>query len=97
VTSKNKNSPEIQQDLPLIPPEVRFLSDRYIVKLPLSDPHFKNPWELRLHVAKILEGHLGDTIELTSLKIRRPHFIAKTKARLLKREPYARAYVTLKF
>ena len=97
MTSKNKKLESSQPDLPLIPPEVHFLADRYMVKLPLSDPHFANPWELRVHVAKILERHLGDQIELTSMKVRRPHLLAKTKAKLRGQTPYARAYVTLKF
>lgn len=100
--TKNVNSKEIEgeldyTDMPVVPPEVRFLADRYVVELPLSDPHFASPWDLRVHVAKILENRLGDEVELTSMKVRHPHLIAKTKAKLLKREPCARAYVTIKF
>ena len=95
--NKKVNQEILTDDLPIVPPEVHFLADRYIIKLPLSDEHFADPWGLRVHVAKILESRLGDEIELTSLKIKKPHLIAKTKARLLKSEPYARAIVTIKF
>lgn len=84
-------------DLPVVPPEVHYLSERYIVELPLSSTSFDDLWQLRLHVAKVLERHLGDEIQLTSMKVRHPHLIAKTKARLLKSEPCARAFVTVKF
>ena len=87
----------VQEEYVMVPPEVHFLADRYIVKLPISDPHFADPWELRVHVAKVLESRLGDEVEMTSMKVRKPHLLAKTKARLLKREPVARAIVTVKF
>jgi hypothetical protein len=88
---------ETAEDLPFAPPEVRYLSERYIVELPVSDNHFGNPWELRVHVAKILERHLGDEVQLTSMKIKKPHLLSKTKARFKKQEPCARLYVTVKF
>jgi hypothetical protein len=85
------------ETLPVVPPEVHFLADRYVVKLPLSDPHLASPWDLRVHVAKILTRQLGDEIEMDSLKVKKPHLIAKSVARLRKQEPCARAYVTIKF
>jgi hypothetical protein len=86
-----------QEDYPMAPPETHFLADRYVVKVPISDPHFESPWELRLHVAKLLKRHIGDEVELTSMKVKKPHLIAKTKARVLKQVPCARAIVTIKF
>jgi hypothetical protein len=101
--TKNKVKPpqtqeEVSQgDYPMVPPETHFLADRYVVKVPISDPHFQNPWELRVHVAKLLKRHLGDEVELTSMKVKKPHLIARTKAKVLKQEPCARAIVTIKF
>lgn len=86
-----------QEEYPMVPPEVHFLADRYVVKVPMSDPHFSSPWELRVHVARLLQRHLGDEVELTSMKVKKPHLIGKTKARLFKQEPCARAVVTVKF
>jgi hypothetical protein len=96
---KNIQSEEVvpQEDYPMAPPETHFLADRYVVKLPISDPHFESPWELRLHVAKLLKHHIGDEVELTSMKVKKPHLIAKAKARVLKQVPCARAIVTIKF
>jgi hypothetical protein len=76
---KNKNNKpqtieeNFQEDYPMAPPETHFLADRYVVKLPISDPHFESPWELRLHVAKLLKHHIGDEVELTSMKVKKPH------------------------
>ncbi len=89
--------PSEDNRLPLVPPEVRFLANQYVFKLPLEDLRSKSPWELRVHVAKMLEYHLGDEVEMTGMKIKKPHLIAKTKARVFRREPYARAIVTIKF
>src|SRR3954462_6644256 len=100
---KNKNNKpqtieeNFQEDYLMAPPETHFLADRYVVKVPISDPHFESPWELRVHVAKLLKHHLGDEVELTSMKVKKPHLIAKTKAKVLKQEPCARAIVTIKF
>jgi hypothetical protein len=96
---KNIQSEEVvpQEDYPMAPPETHFLADRYVVKVPISDPHFESPWELRLHVAKLLKRHIGDEVELTSMKVKKPHLIAKAKARVLKQVPCARAIVTIKF
>ena len=94
---KIQDQTETAEDLPFAPPEVRYLAERYVVELPVSDSHFGDPWELRVHVAKILERHLGDEVQLTSMKIKKPHLLSKTKAKLKKQEPCARLYVTVKF
>jgi len=88
---------ETMEDLPFAPPEVHYLSEHFIVNVPVSDKRLSDPWELRLHVLKVLEERLGDEVQLTSMKVRKPHLIAKSKAILLKREPCARAFVTIKF
>jgi hypothetical protein len=89
--------PEAPEEYPMVPPEVHFLADRYVVKVPLSDPHFSSPWELRVHVARLLQRHLGDEVELTSIKVKKPRLIGKTKAKLLKQELCAKAIVTVNF
>jgi len=104
--AKTKNKPKkqlIQEDelqpeeYPMVPPEIRFLSDRYVVKLPVSQMPKGSAWDLRLHIATVLEQRLGDHVEVKSLKVKRPRLIAKSKARLLKREPVVRAFVTVEF
>jgi hypothetical protein len=85
------------EDLPFAPPEIRELAERYIVPIPVSDNRIDNRWELRLYAEKQLENQLGDAVQLTSMKVHKPHLISKTKARILKREPHARLVVTIKF
>ena len=95
--TKIKDTQDSQENYPLIPPEVHFLADKYLVKLPLSELQFEDPWDLRLRVAEILEGHLGDHVELTSLKVKKPHLLAKSAARFRRQPVYARAYATINF
>jgi|SRR6185437_7380140 len=88
---------ETLEELPFVPPEIHELSERYIVTVPLSQAPWHDRWQLRLFAEKELEQRLGDSVQLTSLKVHKPHLISKTRARLLKREPEARLIVTIKF
>jgi hypothetical protein len=88
---------EIEDNLSLVAPEVEFISTRYVVKLPYNDEHFNDHWKLRLYVANLVERRLGDDVQLTSLKIRRPSLSSRSLARLHGRVPEAKLYVTLKF
>jgi hypothetical protein len=84
-------------DMPLIIPDLHYLSEKYIVRVPVTDKRLKNKWELRKYAAKKIEQKIGDEVQLTSIKIKKPHLVAKTKARLTKQIPAARLYVTVKF
>ena len=88
---------ETLEELPFAPPEVRELAERYTVRVPLSDVNLDDRWHLRLYAEKVLERRLGDAVQLTSLRVRKPRLVAKTKARIFKREPQARLLVTIKF
>jgi hypothetical protein len=88
---------EETESLPVVTPELHYLSAKYIVRVPLSDNHLKNRWELRKYAEKLIESKLGDEVQLTNMKVKRPHLLAKSKARILKREPSARLLVTVKF
>jgi len=83
--------------MPLVIPDQHYLAERYLVRIPVGDSHFKSKWELRKYAVELLEKKLGDDVQLASMKVKQPHLAAKTKARLLKREPCARAFVTVKF
>ena len=93
--------PETKEDEPekfsLIPPEVHYLSTNFIVRLPVNDYHLKNPWELRLYAAQLIEQRLGDDVQLTGLKVKKPTALERSKAKLLKREPQAKLLATIKF
>jgi hypothetical protein len=88
---------ETLEQLPFVPPEIRELSERYIIRVPLRDLNLDDRWHLRLYAERVLEERLGDTVQLTSMKVHKPHLLAKSKARILKREPQARLLVTIKF
>jgi hypothetical protein len=96
-----KENDELLEDeedkLPMQPPEAEYLSSNYVIEIPITDKHFKKPWELRVYVAKLLEQKLGDEVQLTSMKVKKPHIVKKTVAKLLRREPKARIYTTIKF
>jgi len=96
-TKKLKKAEETDETLAFIPPETHYLSSIYTVTLPAADKHFDNPWQLRLFAAKLVESKLGDEAQITDMRIKKPHLIAKSKARLLKRQPQARLLVTIKF
>jgi hypothetical protein len=88
---------ETIEDLPFAPPELRYLAERYIVRIPITDKHFESRWELRVYAEKVLEEQLGDTVQLTSMRVKKPHIITKAKAKLRKEVPHARLLVTVKF
>jgi hypothetical protein len=85
------------EELPFAPPETHYVSERYIIEVPANDIKSKTPWKLRLYATKQVERKLGDTAQVTSFKVKKPHLVAKSKAKLLKRPPQARLFVTVKF
>jgi hypothetical protein len=95
--TKTIETEETMEDLPFAPPEMHYLSERYILRLPLNDEHFESPWKLRVYITKVLERQLGDEAQVTSLRVKKPHLVAKGKAKLLKYQPTARLFVTVKF
>lgn len=98
VSPKTIEEPEETYDsLPFAPPDTHYLAERYIVMIPISDERMSDRWQLRLYAEKKLEQRLGDQVQLTSMKVRKPHLLSKTKAKLLKRQPQARLIVTVKF
>lgn len=88
---------ETLEELPFVPPDTHYLAERYVVRVPLSQAPLDDRWQLRLYAEKQLETRLGDSVQLTSLRVHKPHALSKAKARLLKREPEARIVVTIKF
>lgn len=83
--------------LPFEPPEPKYVAEHYILRIPVTDKHFKSPWELRKHAAKLLEKELGDDVQLTSLKVKQPGYPAKLWAKLTGKVPEAKLHVTIKF
>jgi hypothetical protein len=85
------------EKLPFEPPEPDYVAEQYIIKIPATDKHFKSPWELRKYATKLLEDKIGDYAQLTSLKVKHPSKLARAWAKLLRKEPLASLYMTVKF
>lgn len=85
------------QKLAMEPPEPGYVSERYVISIPATDKHLDNPWELRIYANKVINKKLGDEVQLTSLKVKRPGPLASSIAKLLRRTPKAKLYVTTKF
>lgn len=89
---------KIQEDkFVLAPPELGYVSEKYVLKVPVTDRHLHNPWHLHLYASQLLERQLGDQVQVDTLKVKKPHLPTRAAARLLRREPHARLYVTVKF
>jgi ubiquitin-protein ligase len=102
VNKQNKNKKiddavEVPEDLPFAPPEMHYLSTRYIVHIPVTDGHLKDRWDLRVYAVKLVERKLGDEAQVTAMKVRQPHLISKTKAKIRNEVPQARLLLTVKF
>jgi hypothetical protein len=79
------------------PPEPGYIAEREMFEIPMSDPRLKNPWGLRLYVTELVHQRIGDEAQITSIKVKQPHAMRKTLARIKKQEPQARLYATIKF
>ena len=44
--------PETLENLPFAPPEIRELSERYVVRVPVSQAPWHDRWQLRLYAEK---------------------------------------------
>jgi hypothetical protein len=84
--------------LPFQPPEIKYIADRHVVKIPIDDPHFSgSPWELRLFATKLVEREVGDEVQVTSIEIKQPSPLTKSVVGMFGRVPNARVYATVKF
>ncbi|MBX4199493.1 hypothetical protein KW789_01200 [Candidatus Saccharibacteria bacterium] len=87
----------LEEQVPLQPPEPEYISARYVIRVPARDEVLRDRWRLRLYAEKLLEERLGDEVQLTSLKIKKPKAISKSISKIRKKEPKARLYITIKF
>lgn len=91
---KDKNS---EESLAFEPPEPEYISSLYVLKIPLYDPHFDDPWELRVYAARLLKDQMGDDSQITDLRVKKPHLFNRIVKRILRKELLAKLYVTVKF
>jgi hypothetical protein len=89
--------PQDEDKLSFLPPEPQYIAEQEVYKIPISDWHLKKPWELRLYASELVTRHLGDEVQVTSLKLKKPRAVRKTWAKLRRQEPTARLFVTIKF
>jgi hypothetical protein len=90
-TKKPKNK------LTLIPPETAYVSEKHVLNIPTDDPHLKDRWQLRLYAEKLIEQKLGDEVQLTDLKVKKPGPLAHLKAKMGGQRPTVQLHITLKF
>jgi len=83
--------------VPMQPPEPDYISERRVIKIPVTNRNLKDRWQLRLYAEKQIERETGDSVQLTSLKVRQPSLMARTLARLFRKTPNAKLYITIKF
>lgn len=86
-----------EDKLPFEPPDSTYVSENYILKIPVTDIHLKNSWELRKYAEKLIEKELGDYVQLTDLKVKKPGPLSLAVSRLLRKVPRAKLHVTIKF
>jgi hypothetical protein len=86
-----------EDKLSFLPPEPQYIAEKEVFEIPVSDWHLKKPWELRLYAAELVAKRMGDEAQVTSLKVKKPHLVRKTVAKLKGSEPQARLLVTIKF
>ncbi|MBI4033910.1 hypothetical protein HY379_02825 [Candidatus Saccharibacteria bacterium] len=79
------------------PPEPQYIVEREVFEIPLTDSRLGKPWELRLYAADLVKQRVGDEAQVTSLRVKKPRLMRKAFAKVKKREPSARLYVTIKF
>lgn len=96
--TKNLYSEDTEVDkLAFEPPEPQYISEQEVFDVALADTRLRKPWELRLYAAELVRQRLGDEAQVTSLKVKNPGVLAKSRAKLSGRPPTARLYVTIKF
>jgi hypothetical protein len=94
IVQKTKN---IEDDLAIAPPVAESISAKYIIKLPVSDAHFKNLEAIKAYATKLLEKKLGDDVEINRLKIKKPGLASKLVSKVFDKTPNARLYITVDF
>lgn len=94
---KTKTDQSFTNELNVIPPETQYLSESYVLRIPANDQHLHSPWQLRLYALELLEKEIGDEVQLTSLRVKKPRLVAKGTAKLRGQAPHARLFVTIKF
>lgn len=87
----------MSDEFPLQPPEPDYVSEEYVMSVPYEPDKFSDRWKLRLLAEELLEKQIGDQVQLTSLRVKKPNLASRVVAKILRRQPQARLYATVKF
>ena len=79
------------------PPEPQYISSLYTLEIPYNDPHLDDPWKLRIYATKMLDKKIGDETQITDLKVRKPGILKRLIAKILRRTPNTKLFLTVKF
>lgn len=85
------------EKLVLQPPEPEYISASYSLRVPVTDKHLGNKWELRKYAAQLLKDKIGDDAQITHVNVHPPGLLARLAAQLLRRLPRYTLDVTVKF
>jgi hypothetical protein len=85
------------ENLPMEPPEPGYLVEKHVLRVPVTDKHFESPWELRKYAVSLMEKKLGDQVQLTDLKVKKPGVFKRAWAKITGKVPEAELVVTIKF
>jgi hypothetical protein len=91
------NQDKTNDNLSIVPPETSYIVEKRVLWIPANDPHLNDRWQLRLYAEKLLEKELGDEVQLTSLKVKKPGIMRRAKSKLKKQESQVRLIATVKF
>ncbi|MBA3757909.1 hypothetical protein H0X09_03560 [Candidatus Saccharibacteria bacterium] len=97
MTKIKKTPEEAEEKLAMQPPETEYVSESYVINLPATNEHLGDPWSLRKYASEVMNREIGDEVQLTSLRIKRPGLTSRGTAKLFSRTPRVRLYVTTKF
>jgi hypothetical protein len=87
----------MQNRFPMEPPEARDINESYILRVPVTDKHLSDREQLQTYAKQLLEKQLGDEVDLISLRVKKPNFVARLLAKLFNRTPQVKLYLTVKF
>ena len=88
---------DTDEKLSFEPPEPQYISTKQVFEISHMDSRLAKPWKLRLYATELVKQRVGDEVQVTSIKVKKPRLMRKTLAKVRKQEPQARLIVTIKF
>ncbi len=92
---QDKNNLEIS--IPLEEMDGQFIYESYTVAVPLKDSFLDDPTEVKKYAKKTIKKHLGDEVDVSKVKVKKPGMFKKSMSKLVGRQPMAHLLVVTKF